>query len=176
AGGHFWLSETPEKAGSKSWDSSLPRIASWVKLKDAKAASAKPILFINTHFDHKGETARLEAAKLIRAKIAELGSDCSVIVTGDFNAGEASPPYAAFFGPSGEQAAAVVDSFRVAHPERTAEEGTFNGFKAGTNTGARIDWIGVSRDWTVVSAVINRVVRDGRTPSDHYPIAVELTR
>jgi hypothetical protein len=26
-GGHFWFSETPEKAGSKSWDSSLPRMA-----------------------------------------------------------------------------------------------------------------------------------------------------
>jgi endonuclease/exonuclease/phosphatase family metal-dependent hydrolase len=35
-GGHFWLSETPEKIGSKSWDSSLPRMATWVKLKDLK--------------------------------------------------------------------------------------------------------------------------------------------
>ena len=25
AGDHFWLSETPSQAGSKSWDSSLPR-------------------------------------------------------------------------------------------------------------------------------------------------------
>jgi len=26
--GHYWLSETPEVAGSKSWDSSLPRMVS----------------------------------------------------------------------------------------------------------------------------------------------------
>src|SRR6478735_1787061 len=34
AGGHFWLSETPDRVGSKGWDAALPRIASWVKLKD----------------------------------------------------------------------------------------------------------------------------------------------
>src|SRR5437660_4595583 len=34
AEGHFWLSETPETAGSKSWDSSLPRMLRWVKLQD----------------------------------------------------------------------------------------------------------------------------------------------
>ena len=30
----FWLSETPDKPGSKSWDSSLPRIANLVGLTD----------------------------------------------------------------------------------------------------------------------------------------------
>ena len=32
----FWLSETPEVIESKSWDSSLPRIANWTLLKDKK--------------------------------------------------------------------------------------------------------------------------------------------
>ena len=32
--GHFWLSETPEKVGSKGWDAALPRISSCVLLKD----------------------------------------------------------------------------------------------------------------------------------------------
>src|ERR1041385_6108361 len=31
--GNFWLSETPEKPGSKGWDAKLPRICSWVELK-----------------------------------------------------------------------------------------------------------------------------------------------
>ena len=35
--GHFWLSETPEKVGSKGWDAALPRIATWVKLKDLRS-------------------------------------------------------------------------------------------------------------------------------------------
>ena len=32
-GGHFWLSESPAEVGSKSWDSSLPRMVTWVKLR-----------------------------------------------------------------------------------------------------------------------------------------------
>ena len=32
--GYFWLSETPEVAGSKGWDGACERIASWAKLKD----------------------------------------------------------------------------------------------------------------------------------------------
>src|SRR5689334_17232321 len=32
--GTYWLSETPEKVGSKGWDAALPRIMTWAKLKD----------------------------------------------------------------------------------------------------------------------------------------------
>ena len=32
--GYFWLSETPEVAGSKGWDGACERIASWAKLQD----------------------------------------------------------------------------------------------------------------------------------------------
>src|SRR3954453_19665447 len=37
AGGHFWLSETPDVPGSKGWDAALPRVATWVKLRDRVA-------------------------------------------------------------------------------------------------------------------------------------------
>ena len=30
--GHFWLSEQPDQPGSKSWDTALTRMATWVKL------------------------------------------------------------------------------------------------------------------------------------------------
>jgi len=36
ASGHFWLSETPEVPGSKSWDAAITRIATWVRLRDRK--------------------------------------------------------------------------------------------------------------------------------------------
>ena len=35
-----WSMLSPEKAGSRSWDSSLPRVASWVKLRDRTAPDA----------------------------------------------------------------------------------------------------------------------------------------
>jgi len=176
-GGHFWLSETPEIVGSRSWDSSLPRMATWVKLRDRKDPSAPPILFANTHFDHRGTEARLRSAQLVRSRLAELGEGCSIVLTGDFNAGEDSPPYRALFGEeAGSSSSPVRDVYRVAHPTPSPEEGTFSGFSAKRLGGARIDWIGASADWTVVSAEIDRANQDGRTPSDHYAVISELRR
>jgi endonuclease/exonuclease/phosphatase family metal-dependent hydrolase len=174
-GGHFWLSETPGVAGSKGWDTSLPRMATWVRLKD-KAKEGKPVLWINTHFDHVGKIARLESAKLIRDRIGMLGKDCSVIVTGDFNAGEGSEPYQAFFGLRGNEASPVLDSYRAAHPERGQNEGTTTPFLSAAGNGSRIDWIGVSRDWKVIVAEIAHPDRDGRTASDHFPVTAILRR
>jgi endonuclease/exonuclease/phosphatase family metal-dependent hydrolase len=174
AGGHFWLSQTPDVVGSKSWDTSLPRMATWVKLRDKQQKSAE-ILFINTHFDHRGEVAREESAKLLRTKCSELGKDCSIIITGDFNAGEKSPPYQALFANVDGKESPIIDTFRAIHAEKKSNEGTFSGFKASEVSGARIDWIGVSRNWKIRAADIDRTARDGRTPSDHFPVFATLT-
>jgi endonuclease/exonuclease/phosphatase family metal-dependent hydrolase len=167
-GGHFWLSETPNKAGSKSWDSSLPRMVTWVKLRDKNTPEAPPIAYFNTHFDHRGPRARLESARLIRRKIDELGKDCRVIVSGDFNSAEGRPPYNALF------IEGLRDSYRVAHPTKAEGEGTFSNFRAGQTSGFRIDWIGISKEWEVKEAAIDRTSRGGRTPSDHYPVTAVL--
>ncbi len=167
-GGHFWLSETPAVPGSKSWDTALTRMVTWVKLRDRQAPKAKPLVFFNTHFDHRGEQARLESARLLHRRVTELGKTCRVIVTGDFNAGEDSAPYHAFFDAPDGKPNPVTDVYRVMHPTRAANEGTFSGFKASATSGPRIDWIGVSADWSVVSAAIDRTARDGHTPSDHF--------
>jgi endonuclease/exonuclease/phosphatase family metal-dependent hydrolase len=92
AEGHFWLSESPEKPGSKSWDSSLPRMATWVKLRERGREDAAPILFLNTHFDHRGPQARKKSAEMIRRQVGNLGQGCSIDETGDNNAGEAREP------------------------------------------------------------------------------------
>ncbi|MGE0884598.1 MAG: endonuclease/exonuclease/phosphatase family protein [Blastocatellales bacterium] len=177
-GGHFWLSETPEVPGSKNWDAALTRMVSWVKLRDRRQPKAKPLIFLNTHFDHRGEQARAESAKLIRRKVEEFSATYRVIVTGDFNAGEDSAPYHALFAPSEappkSKASPVRDAFRLANPGHSANEGTFSSFKAGAVTGPRIDWIAVSREWQVVEAAIDRTQRDGRTPSDHFPVTAIL--
>lgn len=175
-GGHFWFSETPEVAGSKGWDTSLPRMTTWVKLRDRKAPSAPPIVFANTHFDHRGAEARLQSARLLRSRLPELADGGSIILTGDFNAGEDSPPYRALFGESGSSASPVRDVFRLAHPTRGPEEGTFTAFDPKRTKGARIDWIGASADWTVISSEIDRTSKDGLMPSDHFAVTAELRR
>jgi endonuclease/exonuclease/phosphatase family metal-dependent hydrolase len=174
--GHFWFSEAPETPGSKGWDTSLPRMVTWVKLRDRKREAAPPVLFLNTHFDHRGPQARLHSAELIRQRITELGKGCAVILTGDFNSGEGSAPYKALFADEREHASPVIDCYRAIHPQRAENEGTATGFKASATGGARIDWIGCSREWQIISAQIDRTDREGRTPSDHFPVEVVLRR
>ena len=82
--GYFWLSETPEVAGSKGWDGACERIATWAKLKDK--ADNREYLVMNTHLDHVGVVARREGISLMLNRINELAGNKPVIVTGDFNA------------------------------------------------------------------------------------------
>ncbi|MEX2213271.1 MAG: endonuclease/exonuclease/phosphatase family protein [Phycisphaeraceae bacterium] len=172
-GGHFWLSKTPDEPGSKSWDTSLTRMVSWLKLRDKKNKDAPAVIWFNTHFDHRGPEARIESAKLIRQRVTDIAADALVIVTGDFNAAEGSKPYQAMFEPLNEKASPLVDSFRKKHPEKLEEEGSFNSF--GPRPGKeRIDWIACCRQWTVLDAKIDRWHKDGRWPSDHFPITAEL--
>ena len=90
------------------------------------------------------------------------------------NAGENSEPYRALFGQLEDQASPLVDAFRIAHPQTGPKEGTFSGFKPGATGRARIEWIGVSRDWQVVGVEVDHTARDGRTPSDHFPVTAVL--
>lgn len=174
-GGHFWLSEKPDSIGSKGWDAALPRIATWVKLQDGHRPQSLPILFLNTHFDHQGVQARKEAALLVRRKLQELGNGCELIVTGDFNADADSEPYMSLFAQSVEDTPPVIDTYRAIHADEPADHGTFSGFKADQVHGARIDWIGCSLGWKVVSAGIDRTTIEGsRTPSDHFPVTAVL--
>lgn len=173
AGGHFWLSETPEVPESLSWDSSLPRMVSWILLSDQQQETAAPILFVNTHFDHRGAEARKRSSELIRQRIDSLraiAGSPQVIVTGDFNAAAGSPPYHALLQDNDQ----LVDAYRLAHPEPTRDEGTFGGFR-GETSGSRIDWILISPTLKVLSAEIVRQQVDGRDPSDHYPVTTVLS-
>jgi endonuclease/exonuclease/phosphatase family metal-dependent hydrolase len=170
AAGHVWLSETPDQPGSRGWDASLPRVATWTRLRDLRTGG--PLFVINAHFDHRGPRARVESAKLMRRTIAELHDGAPVVVTGDFNATEDDEPYPALCGKAGD-AVRLVDSYRALHPERAADEATFNGF-SGDRVGSRIDWILHSPALRTVAAEIG-YERDGdRYPSDHYPVSAVL--
>ena len=86
--GQFWLSADPARP-SVGWDAKLPRIATWVRLVDT---DGRPLLVINTHFDHRGRRARERAAWLLAGEAVRLSRGAPCIVTGDFNAREDDPP------------------------------------------------------------------------------------
>jgi endonuclease/exonuclease/phosphatase family metal-dependent hydrolase len=170
--GTFWLSETPEKVGSKGWDAALPRVATWVELRDRRN-DGRRVLFLNTHFDHVGKTARVESAKLLRRRLIELaggdGDNAAVIVTGDFNSAQDSPAYHELLGPAGGPLP-LIDTFAEAHPRPTADDFTFHGFTGHNKSPTRIDWILRSDRFGTIGAEIDRANENGRYPSDHFPV------
>jgi endonuclease/exonuclease/phosphatase family metal-dependent hydrolase len=169
--GHFWLSDRPELPGSMAWDTSLPRMATWVKLHDR--ARQRTIMLVNTHFDHRGQEARAESAKLLRSFAARHAPDYPLAITGDFNAPEASPPYQNLLTGDAAEPPLLRDTYRVVHPQAQANEGTFNGFE-GRREGGRIDWILASPQWTIRDAAIVTKNEEGRYPSDHFFVTATL--
>jgi endonuclease/exonuclease/phosphatase family metal-dependent hydrolase len=171
--GSFWLSTTPDTTGSKGWDAGLPRVASWVKLKDKP--SGQSLLFANTHFDNRGVQARLESAKLLVAKIAELDGSgeatLPVLLTGDFNCTAKQPPYAAIAGDEAGEAK-LFDAQFISQKPHAGGDSTSNSFKE-LRPGAKIDFIFV-RELKVASHQIDDPRVEGRFVSDHQPVTAEI--
>jgi len=165
--GSFWFSDEPETVGSVDWGAQLPRICSWARLVEKR--SGRGFYIYNLHLDHQSQESRERSAELLLERISARAHADPVIVTGDFNAGEENPAmlYLLSAG-AGERDLRLRDSFRVVHPD-AVEVGTFNGF-AGRTAGAKIDAILVSERWNVKSAAIVMTSRDGRYPSDHFPV------
>jgi endonuclease/exonuclease/phosphatase family metal-dependent hydrolase len=171
--GTFWLSDTPEVV-SKHWGHHHYRICTWAHLKDRNTGAA--FYVFNTHFDHQSQRARVNSARLIRQRIAERTTGDPVILTGDMNAGEDNPAIAVLKGVAKEQggvAEPMVDTFRVIHPD-AREVGTGNGGYQGRTSGAKIDYILVGAGIETLEASIDQQPRDGRYPSDHYPVIATL--
>ena len=164
AGGTFWLSEEPGVPGSKSWDSSLPRICTWARFMDREGGGT--FCFYNNHFDHIGEVARAGSARLVVQHIAARDTQDPVVVVGDLNTGEDTEPVAVF-------KETLRDSFRVMHPD-TMPAGTFNGFEE-RQGGPKIDYVFVDDHIKVLDAGILRdTYGDGRNISDHYPVWADV--
>ncbi len=165
--GHFWLSETPEVPASKSWDTSLPRIATWVKFYHREAR--RQFYYYNTHLDHRGAQARLESARLIAARIASLHPGQPVLLTGDFNArgGDSEPWQALIEG-------GLVDLWDAA-ADRRGVANTWNGFKSpAPEPGRRIDWIFATPVVQALSCEIDATEEEGHFPSDHMPVIARI--
>lgn len=169
----FWLSETPMVAGKLGWDAACNRVVTWGKFRE-KVSGAVFYLF-NTHFDHAGDTARVESAKLLLAKIAEIAGDFPAVICGDFNAREDSEVYRIL---SGRSATADPQKriFDCRYLSQTAHHGplaTFNGFNP-TPTPGRIDYIFVKPQLRVLRHGILAERWEEGWASDHFPVLAEV--
>jgi endonuclease/exonuclease/phosphatase family metal-dependent hydrolase len=161
----FWLLETPEVPGSKSWDAAITRIATWGRFRDKK--SSKEFIVTNTHFDHIGKEARLHSAELIK-KSKPLSLALPQIVIGDFNCTRDEPPYSVMINPSGVQ---LFDAFD-AEPE--SPPGTYCGFEVNGMVCKAIDYIFYSAHWKPKKYQVIKDNDDTFYPSDHLPVLVKL--
>jgi endonuclease/exonuclease/phosphatase family metal-dependent hydrolase len=167
---HFWLSDTPNVIGSKSWSNTIPRMVTWVKFLDNK--TNQQFYFVNTHFDHISEEAREKSAALIVEKVKEFDPDLPILLTGDFNTSPNSTPHQIL-----TTEGSFVDLWEAAETRINEELGTFNGFHDPTGGGAehRIDWILSKGNVTAKIIEILDYQKNGQYPSDHYPVIAEVT-
>ena len=169
--GTFWLSETPLVEGSKSWDSSLPRIATFARLIPVDTSAGRTAVWVyNTHFDHRGPQARRESATLIRSRI-EAHADASepVVLMGDFNAVPTSPPIRGILAVKESTSAPLFDCWATQNAGEP-RNATWNGFEV-IEIGRRIDFVFAS-GLDVREATIEHPLVDGRPISDHWPVRV----
>ncbi|UOG76527.1 endonuclease/exonuclease/phosphatase family protein [Hymenobacter tibetensis] len=164
--GTFWLSPT-STVPSKGWDAQLPRVCTWGKFQEKNTGFT--FYMFNTHFDHVGVEARKESAKLILAKVKAMAATTPVLLTGDFNIDQRDESYTILNTSGG-----LKDAYQQAEVVY-APNGTFNGFNPQAKTDARIDHIFLSPAFkTTRYGILTDTYGAGKTPSDHYPVAVEV--
>jgi endonuclease/exonuclease/phosphatase family metal-dependent hydrolase len=170
-GSTFWLSETPNTP-STGWDAALPRIVTWIKLKDL--TTGKTFFHFNTHFDHRGERARELSAWLLLNHISQIDHNLPVVVTGDFNFTEDSEGYRRLVGKdSASSKSALLDARYVSQQGHYGPTSSFNEFKALVPE-KKIDYVFVKGNIRVLLHGVLAETWYGRFPSDHCPVLAEI--
>lgn len=160
---HFWLSDTPDVIGSKSWGNNVIRMVTWVRFADLR--TGKEFIAVNTHFDHQSENSRQLSANLVRDRVNGFAPGLPVVLTGDFNTpAETSVSYGTLVN-----GATLTDTWPAAVERRTPLYATFHGYNPLTPNGTRIDWI-LTRGANIQAAGINTFSKGGQFPSDHLPV------
>ena len=149
--GFFWLSDTPDQAGSLNWDAAFPRTCSWFRLRHRM--TRRELIFLNTHLDYQ-PLALVESAKILLTWVRK-NAHAPMIVTGDFNTDKQSETYG------------ILTKYLVdAHPN---DENTFHDYGR-NDSDCPIDWILVSPHFETISSEVDHYHENEIYPSDHYPL------
>jgi len=161
----FWLSETPDQP-SFGWDAACRRVCTYGLFENIK--TKEKIWAFNTHFDHIGNIARVNSAKMILAKIKEVNTqNLPFVLTGDFNLEDSSE--------SVKLISSELNDSRKAAKKISGPEATFNDFKVNEAAKIRIDYVFVPKQGVEVKEYRTiQEVKSNRYPSDHFPLYVEL--
>lgn len=190
--GTFWLSETPDLPGSRSWGTGWTRICTWAYLRDR--TSGDMFALFNAHLDCKSLEAQTNGMALVLRRIRLLvPQGTPTLITGDHNCQECDMP--------AQQALAAGFRHAILESE-TPPRGTWRSYTAfkrmptelsavdmlrhsaeercgadlrAAGGGWRIDYIYVSDGISVETVrTWNDVGPNGEYPSDHYPVSARI--
>ncbi len=159
--GSFWISLTPD-IPSRFPDAQFNRVCSYVVLRDK--STGFEYAHFNTHLDHRGKYARIEAAAIISKKISEICPDIPVVLTGDLNETPESEMYKRFIG------CGFVDLREKAEIKENSAASTYHAY--GTVDDEIIDYILTNPGFLIKARkyVTDLSVYNGVYPSDHHPV------
>lgn len=159
--GYFWLSDTPG-IESRGWDElyNCYRICVYVILKDK--LSGKTLTAVNTHFGF-GDKGQIDSTKLIYDYSKKI-SDHPTFVVGDFNMTPDSVGYAA-----------MVEHFKDVNA-CTANDlsTTFHNYQPEVINDQHIDYCFIDHNITPLKQKLIADTVDGKYPSDHFGLYIEL--
>lgn len=164
--GSYWLSETPQVAGSEAWGTYRARHVNYALLKDQ--VTGKTFRFLNTHLTtNKAKVAKNKQIEMIVADANQYKADFPQILTGDFN----STP--------------ISDTIKIATDNKFVDE--FVAINGAENQGAtgheflgdkyqevkkklgnRIDYIFTKGNAKAVACALIKDKKKELYPSDHY--------
>ena len=155
-----WLSATPSTP-SKGWDAACYRTVTKARFKIKE--SGKEFIYLNTHLDHVGKTARAESAKLIASLTKDIEDGTPVILGGDMNSTINDAIFQSFY------AEGLKAARELAPSKHTDNHITYNAY--GKENGAVIDHF-FMRGVKVKS--FRTLDGNYGVPyiSDHYPIEI----
>lgn len=164
----FWLSKKPQLQGSSVWYSLYPRICT-TALVEKDGFSFR---VYNTHLDCILSQAREYGIKKILdyIEVQYEKEKAPIILMGDFNA-----------TPSSRVIKNLVDGKYIGRRFVAVQEGhadlynhtTMSMFK-GREQGAHIDYIFVSEEFKIEDVKIIDYSKEGKYPSDHYPLLADV--
>ena len=167
--GVFWYSRSMIP-GAKDWDSKHPRYCNWVRLVERE--TRKELFVFNTHWDNKGDTARMESARMVRNLVPRIAGESATVLMGDLNIKPGRKPI---------QILKEDSLFREAleiSPIVSIPEGSFTKFRTDRHSEATLDHMFCRGSVDILRyGILRETYFDGeqyRFPSDHHPVMIEI--
>lgn len=174
----YWLSETPD-VPSKGWDAALERIVTVGTFRHRTTGA--DVVLMSTHFDHRGEVAREESARLLLKLIDSWTDQCTggtrppLFLGGDLNSTPTGRAYQILSSPSSglrDLFGLVPEDAKYGNPDIT-----YTSFGDPNERPGRIDFLFVRAPQGtkyLTFGILSNRFDDGIHLSDHRPVVADV--